>query len=177
MGKYEDLLEQVKSYDEDLATDLGSFAGSTLRKKAEERDAIARERDELQSRIEKMEKAPEKQKAFQDYGVEIDALKPLERQAIEAYEGDLDEDAIAEFVSTNDLSVSRSEEGEEEPEAGKVVRQATTGTGTPGGGQTTLKPEAVREWPIDKMQRFMKEHPQEWEHLKRGETVVGVGFS
>lgn len=178
MAKYEDLIQRLREEGmEDLADDFEEFSATTLRKKAAAYDEVVTERDLLKSQVTTLIDLPKKEQALKDAGVDFDALRPAEKKLIRELkmEGELT-DWVAKVISENELPVSESfvQETDEEPAAervAKAARSAPTG-GSP--SSTTLSAESVKDWPTDKLLQFRDEHPDEWEALKRGETVKGV---
>lgn len=177
MGKLEDIIESLKDEGrDDDAKELEKLAGSQLRTKAAKADELEAENETLKSQLAEVEAAPKREAAFAKYGVDLEALKPAERDALKAYADDLDDEKIAAFVEKYDLPMAEEtepEEGEEKP-AAQQVADAARRAPTKGGGKTTIKPEDVAAWGMDKAVKFSEEHSEEWEALKRGETVTGI---
>jgi hypothetical protein len=181
--KLDDLIEEFRTEGrEEDAEELEKLRGSTLRKQAEAATKLEKRNAELEARLEAVEKAPKIEKAFKDYGIDFDQLSKLERKAIESYDGELSEEAIASFVEENELSLTESEgkpedEEDEEPAAAKVAKAARrSAQGTGGHKAPVITPEETEEWSTEKLMRFSKAHPEQWELLKQGETVTGITF-
>lgn len=185
MGEYEDLLDEVRDQGlDDLAEKLGKFSASKLRKAAERVPVLEQELATATSRVEELETKPKREKAFRDYGVDFDSLKPAELETISGLkpeEGEPTPEWIAQVVEKYDLpttQVQGNEQGSEEEPSGarQVVNQATTSnrTGTPPG---RITPVDAEKWPVDKTMRFQEKYPDEWEALLRGDEVHGVVFA
>lgn len=180
MGDYEDAILALREADLDEQADVfESYGATALRKKAGRTDELTRENEDLQKRLKSLEQGPKVEEAFRKAGVDFEALRPADREVITrtAVE-DLNDQAVADLIAKYELPVveGNEEQGDEEPAAAGVVsaaRQAPQGQAS----GTTLKPEDVAEWPVDKLQRLLKQHPEEFESLKRGETVTGIAFS
>jgi hypothetical protein len=181
MAKLDELIEELRNDGrEEDAGELEKLRGSELRKKAEKAAALEKERDELKQKLEKVEKTPKVRDAFAKAGVDLDSLSKLERKAIESYDGDLDEDAIGDFIEENELPVasgdgSEQQGGEEEP-AAKKVAQAARRSGEGRGGHTApaITPDDAAAWSADRWAAFHDEHPEEAELLLAGKNVVGM---
>ena len=175
MAKFEDVLERVRDLDEDLAAELEEFKASNLRQKAAERDALEAERNALKAELDEMKSRPAREKAFREYGVDLDQLSKLERKAIEAYDGELTAEAIASFVEENEIAVVESEQEDQAEESGAetIVRTAKR-AGAQGSRAPVIKPEDTEDWSTQKLMEFRGKHPEEFEALKRGEAVTGV---
>lgn len=175
MAKFEDVLERVRDLDEDLATELEEFKGSSLRKKAEERDSFETRVKELEAEVAKRDEAPKRQQAFEKYGIDFDALRPAEKRLLDVYDGELTDEAIAELVEENELPITESDTGEDDQDrsdADRIVenaRRPNQGSRVP-----KLTPEIVADWPIDRWVRFADANPDAAEVLRRGESVIGV---
>ncbi len=180
--KFEEILEDIRREGlEDLADELEQGYGkSTLREQASRAAELERQLAEAQARIQALERAPQLEKAFRDYGVDWEALRPLERMAIEAYDGELTPEKIGEFVEQHQLPTTpvQGGEGSEEtpPPAARIVETARRApAGRPGQGPQ-ITPEDVRGWSADKWLKFRQEHPEAADQLLRGEPVSGITF-
>lgn len=175
MSRLDDLIAELQEQgrDEDVE-ELEKLSGSTLRKKAAEAEKLERENAELKAQIEKAAKAPAIKKAFEEYGVNLDELSKLERKAIESYDGEVDEEAIAAFVEDNELPLipnAGNQEGEEPAPAERISAAARNSGRT---ATATIKPTDLAGMSMDRMLALRDAHPDEWEALKRGETVTGI---
>jgi hypothetical protein len=174
--KFEEILEDLKDeVSEDLYEELQEYKGSKLREKAESLTSVEAERDALKAKVEQLEAAPARRKAFEDYGIDLENLSKAEAAILEGYEGELDAEALGKLAEEYELPVVQGadqEEGEERPAAEAQTRQATSTTQR--AARLTITPEQFSELEMDKRMNFMKEHPKEHEALMRGETVTGV---
>lgn len=177
MAKLDELIDELREDGrEDDASELEKLRGSTLRKQAEAASKLQSELESVKAKLEAVEKAPKVRSAFEKYGVDLDSLSKLERRAVENYDGDLDEDAIAAFVEENELAVAErdDQEQEEAPAAERVAQAARTSAQGRGGKAPKITPDEASEWNAGKWMAFKQEHPQEAEALMRGEEVVGL---
>lgn len=178
MGEYEEILEQLREGTidaEDAAERLEKFKGSSLRKKAEEAEAAAKERDELKAKVEAYEAAPKRQAAFEKAGIDFEALRPAEKALLEKYDGELTDEAIAELVEQNELPLVEEGGTEEEPptDAERIAAGAKR-RGADGGRSPQITPDDVGSWPADKWVKFADANPDAAEALRQGKTVTGV---
>jgi hypothetical protein len=158
---------------DDEADELEKLSGSSLREKARAAERLEKENADLKAKLDKVEAAPKIKKAFEDFGVDFEALTKAEKKMLEGYDGELDDEAVAAFVEEFEFPLSEAndaEEGDETPPAERIANQAKSGGGrtkTPG-----VSPADVSGWSIERSMAFMDSHPEEWEALKRGETVI-----
>jgi hypothetical protein len=176
MAKFDDLVEKVREVDEVLAEELEEFKGSSLRKKAEERDKFEAELQKARGELDRYVTQPKKEAALRDAGVDLEALRPAERKILEGLKAD---EYTAEWASkiADEYELPRGEASSElETSQAAAVAQAASRAPTGGrtGSTSTVTPEMVGEWSTEKMNRFAEANPEEWDALKRGETVAGV---
>lgn len=177
--KFEDILDEVRDLDPEIAAELEAFKASSLRTKASERDEFERRALEAEEKVKKLEGASARDKAFGEYGIDFENLRPLERTALESYDGELTPEAIGEFVEKNQLplteSSSTTEESESEEESGaRQIARTAQRAGANGSRVPKVTPEDVASWPADKWVRFADANPDAAEALRRGEEVTGV---
>jgi hypothetical protein len=182
MAKLDDLIEEYREQgrDED-AEELEKLRGSTLRTKAQNADKFEKENADLKAENERLKRGPKARAAFEKAGINFENLSKLERKAIEAYDGDLDDEDIESFIEENELSVDDEapdgdEAKDEEPAAAKVAKAARR-SGERKGDPTKITPEMANDWSMEQRLTFMDEHPEEYEQLLQGETVTGVKVS
>jgi hypothetical protein len=181
MANLDEIIESLREDGrEDEASELEKLRGSTLRKKAEEAAKIQKERDDAVAELTRLKTGPAREKAFRDYGVDFDALRPAEKRALEQLDGELDEAKVEELVRELDLPLVEeggNAESETEEKSGAQQVAAAARRAPAGGGATTLKPEEVASWAPDKLARLYEKHPDEYEALLRGETVTGIAVT
>lgn len=177
--KFEDILADLREsdVDSDLLEELEGFTGSRLRERAERLPEMEAENTSLKAQIAKLEDEPKRRAAFEQYGINLAELRPAEREALMAVETP-EEGYTPEWVGSiaekYDLEVSTTErevEGEGSP-ADRIAAQANSPVQR--SGKATLTPEDTAEWSTEKLLKFREEHKEEFEALKRGETVVGI---
>lgn len=175
MAKFEDLIERVREVDEDLADELEEFKGSSLREKAKQADEAIARAEAAEKRVAELESAPKRREAFEKYGIDFDSLRKAERDLLEKYDGEITDEAIAEFVEQNELPVIESDGGEttEESDAEKIAGTAQR-AGANGSRTPKVTPTDVSGWAADRWVRFAEANPDAAEALRRGETVTGV---
>lgn len=176
MADLDALIEELRNDGrEDDATELEKLRGSNLRKQAGEAEKLRQRAEAAEAKVEKLESAPKRDKAFRDFGIDLDNLTKAERKVLESFDGDLDKEAISEFVEEYELPLaegSNEEPTDEEPAAARVAAAAKRNPS--GRGVTTIKPADANAWSTEKLLRFREQHADEYEALKRGETVTGV---
>lgn len=176
MARLDEIIDDLRSEGRvEDAEELEKLRGSSLRKKAEAAEKWEREYSELKGKLEKLESIPVREKAFKDYGIDVEGLSKAERKILEGYDGELDAEAIGALVEEYELPVS-AQEGETGPEteAQRVTTAARRADQGRGGKAPVLKPEDVAEWSMEKKVGFADANPEAWEALKRGEAVPGV---
>jgi len=162
---------------DELERDWGK---SALRTQAEKVPELERQLAEATTKAEKLEKAPARVKAFAEYGVDLEKLRPAERKTLDAYDGDLDAEHIAEFVQEYDLPLTEKNPDETgtQPEAGKIAVAARQGGGVARPGQgPQIGPDEIGKWSAEKWLRFKDQHPDEAELILQGKTVSGIAFA
>ena len=174
---FEEILADLKDAvdDEDLISELEQYGGSSLRKKAEQVPELEAKLAEAEAKVEKLEAAPKREKAFKEYGIDLEALSKAERAVLERYDGELDDEAIGALAEEFDLPVvEKGGEAEEEEESGARQQTRQALSGRTGSSKLTVSPEDYAAAPIDRRMKFLKDHPEEAEALMAGETVTGV---
>lgn len=181
--KFEEILEDIRREGlEDLADELEQGYGkSALREQAGKVPELERQLAEAQAKLARLERAPQLEQAFRAYGVDWDSLRPLERAAIEAFEGDLTPERIGEFVERHQLPTtpagSREEEKPEAPPAAAGVVEAARRAPAGGVGKgPQITPADVSQWSADRWLEFRQKYPEAADQLLRGQTVTGIAF-
>lgn len=176
--RYEEILEDLKNGEisnEEAAQELERFSTSSLRQEVAKLPEVEKERDELRTRVDKLEKAPLRTKAFKDYGVDYDSLRPAEIRAIENYDGELEPEMVGAFVEDLGLpttQVAPPEQGQP-PNAAAVAQAARTApSGQRLGRPGQITPAEAAEWRPEKWMKFMEEHPDEAEAILQGKVVT-----
>jgi hypothetical protein len=181
---YETLLEQLPDYDvpDEVIKELEKFKGSSLRARAEKTDAAEKRSAELEAELALLKAGPIRENAFKEYGIDLDGLSLLEREAldkIEVPEGGLTKEMIGEIADKYELPM-RSDAGEagvnqeEKPAAADVVKHARANTGR--AANTVMTPKEFATLGPERLRRAFDQHPEEYEALLRGETVTGIVF-
>ena len=178
--KFEDILADLREADVDseLMEELEAYTGSNLRVRAERVPELENENASLKAQVARFEDEPKRKAAFEQYGITFADLRPAEREALmsaEAPEDGYTPEWVGQIAEKYDLAVTQGADSGAEgepPAAAAVVGMATSPAQR--GAKTTITPEDSREWSTETSVRFKKEHPDEFEALKRGESVVGV---
>ena len=181
---FEDLLDDLRDkhdIPDSIITELEEAAAdaSPLRKQVKQLTAKAAKADEYEKKLAKYEKAPKVREAFEKLGVVFEELRPAELRAIESfdYEGDeIDGEAVAKFIKEYDLPVDAEAQlaNEDVPPAERIADTAMRHR--TGSSPTRVTAEDTEGWSTEDLLRFKEKHPEEYEQLKRGETVA-VAFS
>jgi hypothetical protein len=177
-GLREGTLEPV-----DAADQLDRFYGkSTLREDAGRAAELEKQLIAAQAKITKLERGPQLTKAFAEYGVDMEGLRPAEQRALETYDGELDPERIAAFVQEYDLPLLTGPlETEQEPQvpAQRIAAQAAAPQARRGPARQQITPDIVRQWNEsgpEKWMRFKQSHPEAAELILQGQTVEGLVF-
>jgi hypothetical protein len=178
MGEYEDVLEELREGTidgEEAAERLGKFKGSSLRKKAEERDEFEKRATEAEAKVESLESIPKRQAAFEKAGIDFEALRPAEKALIEQYDGEITDEAIAELVEVNELPLVDEGGSDEEPDtdAERIVSSAKR-AGANGGRSPQITPGDIADWTAERWVKFADANQDAAEALRQGKTVTGV---
>ena len=178
--RYEEILEDLEAGEisnEEAAQELKRFSTSSLRQEVAKLPEVERERDELRSKVDRLEKAPLRDKAFRDYGVDYASLRPAEIRAIENYDGDLEDEKIGAFVEDLGLPTTQVAAGapQQQPNAAQVTRAAMQAPAVqrmgPAGQMTPEDAAARAQQDPVWWDTFATEHPFEAEQLEKGITV------
>ena len=160
-----------------LKTDYeAEAASSSLRKKLGELEA--RWRDEAEpalQRVKQIELTPKRKAALEPFGIDYEKSPKYLRSVFDAIdEKKLDDrDYVAKHLADHDIEVSTAEAEEvETPAAG--VQVAQTLSAPLGKAATTITPKDFASWEYGKQRRFIREHPDAYESLLKGEPVAGV---
>ncbi len=184
MGEYEDAVKALRDQGLDDEADVfDKFTATQLRKKAERADELERKNAELEASNRKLVVAPKKDQALRAAGVDVDNLRPADRQVIAGleFEGDEPSDEwVAKTIGDLQLPiVAGTPAPAGAPNAAAVVQTAAQAPGA-GPGPTlggTVTPETVAAWSTEQKVAWSEKHPEAWEALKRGEEVTGVTTS
>lgn len=149
-------------------------AGSPLRKEIAD---LTKERDDLLGTVGRYRNDSLKAK-FETFGIKVspdalrvpDDLDPLDAKKVEEWAVGM---GLMEPLPPSEEEQQLADDLETQ---GRIAAAATGAPPGPGGG-STLTPEAVAEWPMDKTIRFKEQYPAEFEAIKRGEPVRNVQFA
>lgn len=185
MGKFEDLVEQLRDQGlDDLAEEFDQFGATALRKKAARADELESELQKAKAQVERFESAPKVEAAFRQAGVDFEKLRPADREVIQSLPvAELTEDKVGELIGRYEFPLiegTQQQTGTTPPAAAVVdaAQQAPSGIGQNGKpASATVTPEQAGEWAVDTALRFKEKYPEEFEALKRGEAVNGIVFT
>lgn len=165
--------EGATSLADELERDYGK---STLRDQAARAATLEKELEVRDKRIEALEKAPLREKAFREALVDFDSLRPLERAAVDSYDGELDPAKVADFIEANQLPTTQAappETGNGQPGSAQVAQAARTAPSTRRvGSPNQIGPDDASEMGPEKWMKFMEEHPAEADQILQGKTVT-----
>jgi hypothetical protein len=128
-----------------------------LRQKAKKYDSLLEENQNLKRNL-----------AFTGLALPENPMSQLFR---DKYDGDLTPEAVKAAAMKYGLIEAEQDPLADELQAQQRMADAANGA-QPRPSQMT--PEDVQEWPADRLMRFAKKYPDQWEALKRGEPVTGV---
>lgn len=162
-------------HDDDLDLELDDLdpADDTplVRKLRAQLKKAGKQNRDLTSKVQSYERTD----AIREAGLNLTArqLKVLARE----HEGDITPEALKATAEELGWTVPdpEAEETDAELDAIEQTTQAASGA-KPKAAGSTISVEEAASWPVDKQQRFMKQHPDAWEALKRGEEVRGIVF-
>lgn len=172
--KLEEIIEELREQGlDELAEELEGYTGTALRRELE---AKARRVEELEQELRAYKVRPAREKAFRDYGIDLDSLRPLEREALFSQEFSDDvptPEEIGALVERYGLPVGREEQETAEeaaaPPAAGVTRAAMSAPA--GKPAASIGPEDIATWPAEKLMAFREANPDKWQALLRGERV------
>jgi hypothetical protein len=179
--KYEELVSVLRDRgDDDLADEFEKWGTSSLRNEAARVPELEKRVTELESENTGLKRAPQRDKAFRDYGVDMDALRPAERRALETYDGELEPEKLAAFVEEFDLPLvtgngEQADQGDRPAAAGvaAVARSAPAGRRA---GAAQITPQDAENWSPERLTEFGQKYPEAMNELLQGKTVTGITF-
>lgn len=131
----EELREQLGDKVVDRVLEAVSADGPEwYRKELAELGGAKKENEQLKAKLNQIERTPQIESAFREKGVAWDDLRPAERKAIEAFDGDLsDAEAVSRFISDNEFPTASQEQGSASggSEAAAISNFATASTSAP----------------------------------------------
>lgn len=180
-----DLQEELEGANVPAATIekvLGTFRSeidsSSLRKKLEDEIAWRRETGEpAVQRVQHLDTVPARTAAVKEFGVDYPSSPQWLKDIIDGIPADKleDGDHILEVFRAKGVEVTAPQPTPEElPKAHKVVQQ---GIAAPLGGSSAVNqiaPADFASWDMAKQRKFIQDHPEAYDALKRGEVVRGV---
>lgn len=165
-----ELFEEYGVTEEDQTAFKDALAGKTLRTALEEANKELKELRPIKEKFERLQREPEVFAAAEKAGVDLEALKPLEKKALLAFEDFGDEDKFAAFIEEADLPTTGGGQVEEpEPPSAQVMNHGRQNGRTP--SSTALTPETYASWPPSKRHAFNQSNPDAVAALKKGESV------
>ena len=84
-------------------------------------------------------------------------------------------DSLREWAQKTKLISTEPSAPQEELDAHDRIEEMANGGTPPSNGVIT--PATVAPWSTERKMRFSKDHPREWEALKRGEEVTGISLT
>lgn len=180
--KWEEIVADIREDSPELADELDQGYGTTtLREQAGKVPVLEQRVAELETENTGLKRAPERDKAFRDYGVDLENLRPAERRALEAYDGELEAEKLAAFVEELDLPLvsgnGETPPAETPPAAAGVVAAVRAAPAGRQGAGAQITPEMAGTWEPEKWLRFKAEHAEAAETILQGKTVTGITFA
>jgi hypothetical protein len=133
-----------------------------LRAKAKRADEVERENVKLRRDL-----------AFRDAGIDKTVLEsPHGRLFAKAYDGDPTTDAVlAQAREYGLIAAPEPLVPQDDRDSMERINRATSDAEPAVAGQ--VRPQDLADWPMDRLMRLRKTNPDQFEALKRGETVQG----
>lgn len=153
------------------------FRSNALRTELEEAKKQAAEAAQAKTELEKIKRLPKVHQALAEFGVDVNALNKRDREVVENHFPEFkdapEKESVATFLQDWGFE-ARLPEGEAEdlPAAAAVVSQSLSAPLGSGFAQITNKD--FISWDQGRQRKFMKDHPEAYDALLRGETVQGV---
>lgn len=176
-SRYDEALDEfVNQYGvpEDKAA---MFRSNALRTELEDAKKQAAEAAQAKAELDKYKRQPKVAEALAEFGVDVNALNKRDRTIVDNHFPEFKDAPEKESVATFlqewgfDARVPEGEAGEQ-PNAAAVVNQSLSAPIASGFAQITNKDFA--SWDTGRQRKFMKDHPNAYDALLRGETVQGV---
>ena len=180
---YEEAIEVLRTEYRVPEDVLSALEGTGLRSELKEARKEIERLKPFEAKVVQAEKAPTVLEAFRAQGVDIEALRPAERRAIESFkvEGDeIDVAAVKAMIAADDLPLAEGFE----PDAGAddgtgsgaaaIAGHAQT-VGTRTATRSKVSPQDTADWSTEKLLAFKDKYPDEFEQLKAGEEVTLPG--
>jgi hypothetical protein len=170
LGVPPDTIEQLRSEYEAEAS------SSSLRKKLGELEARWKTEAEPALQFKRQyELAPKRKAALEPFGIDYENSPKYLRSVFDAMdEKKLDDrDYVARHLQDHDIEVTVAQEpsGEVSGAEGMVAQSLSTPL-RPAPG--TITPADFASWDMPRQRRFIKEHPEAYEALTKGQPVQGV---
>lgn len=177
MPTAQEVIDELGISDEQLQALKDEFGPAALRKELGEAKATINELKPKADNWDRQQRLPDVQKKFEDAGGDWEQLSTLERKAVEKFEKVDDADALAQFISENDLPTrgdGGGEGDEEPPPAARIGEQAERAGRDAGRSKTTIGPDDVANWSPDKIAEFQEKSPDLYEQILQGKEVVAT---
>lgn len=165
----------TESHDDDLDGDddldeqqQDGSAAKRLRKQRNEFQEQARQEKERADKLEEQLRERDFSEAVRDLQLNDRQRKALRREWEQ--DGDGKTETIRSIAVDLGLAEPEFDEQAAEESAWRRADDIATGARVPGSGRVT--PADVAGWPAAQRQRFRRDHPDQFEALKRGESIV-----
>lgn len=163
-------------YDDDLDDDLDDDDNTPLvRKLRAENKRLAKEAKEAKDLRAEIARR-DREKVVAEAGL---TLKPAQVTALLAAHGDKELTPDLIYATAVDLDWAQPKEADvpsDDLDTHDRVAAASGGADLPSRNTGVVTPQDVAEWSTEKIQRFLRTHPDEFEALKRGEPVRVANF-
>ena len=153
------------------------FRSNALRSELEDAKKQAAEAAQAKAELEKYKRQPKVHQALAEFGVDVNALNKRDRTIVENHFPEFKETPEKESVATFlqewgfEARMPESEE-QDQPNAAAVVSQSLSAP--LGSGFAQVTPKDFASWDTARQRKFMKDSPEAYDALTRGQAVQGV---
>lgn len=164
-------VDDDQQHDDDLEIDHPDDSDllRTLRKQLRAANKKGKRVDELETKVRTLEG----ERLISTAG--LGNLTDRQRQMLLREVGDeITVEKLKEAAVELGWAEAEPDPGEQQIDEHTAISNA--GRGAQGKGGSEISPETVSSWDEQRRRDFRKQHPAEWESLKRGETVRGITF-
>lgn len=166
-----------EEHDDDLTREEADDSELVKRLRGQLKSANKRGKrvDELEGEIRTLKGGQMLSKANLTKGGEAVTLSDRQRQTLlREVDGDVTPEALRDAAVELGWAEPAVDPAAAEVAEQQEIANATKGATPKGAGEIT--PDVAAAWPMERRRDFIKQHPSEWERLKKGETVSGVTF-
>lgn len=180
MPTHSEALEYLKELeDKDIPREvLEALETSEIRKVNTDLANKLKELEPQAQELARLKRQPKVEKALREFGVDVQALNKRDKTIVEnhfpEFTDEPEREQVAEFLTQWDFEGHMPEaEATEQPAAAAIVNQSISAPLRPNLA-TQITPKDFASWDMPRQRRFIKEHPDAYESLKRGQPATGV---